>query len=346
MTGSASSSANSKSGATTAPGARTNSSPSTNTSPARGEPSSYGALSVGTVYTFGPNSPAREDTGSSRVYSPSQTANWLQCPILRQFKRGSTLHELGETDPHVWEPRGSGEWEPARLLGIAVQMGYNVHLKGDDGGVEEQVMASLGEGFQEQSKYTLLGLTKLALRGVEVLVDADLFNRHHVLEVDKPLTHSRPDVVSRHETEGLGVTDFKVAQRIDDRYRTKRMSEYETDDQFWHYAWEVGAHYGEPVKWLRAVQVILTPKALMLQERWEPTPTRLEFWLRGAQQHWRDMQAEDEGTREVAPRWANCRGGKYGVCVAYDYCHVFHGDNVKATTYYERVFKQYGGPQG
>ena len=259
--------------------------------------------------------------------------------MLRQFKRPSTLSVLHEADPHVWEPR-TVEWDPARLLGIAVQAGYNIHLKGGgDDIVEAHVAAVLGSSFVEQTRYTLEGLTKLALRGVAALIEKDLFDRHSILDLDVPLTHSRPDVVSRHESQGLGVTDLKVARQIDERYRVKRMSEYETDDQFWHYAWEVGEHWGEPVKWFRAVQVILTPKALVLQETVTVTPERLHFWLQGAQQHWADMQAEDEGTRPVVPRWPNCRGGKYGVCVFYDACHNFNHDPQKMLTYYDRVPK-------
>lgn len=191
----------------------------------------------------------------------------------------------------------------------------------------------------EQPKYTLQGLTKLALRGVEVLLDANLFERHAILEIDLPLSHSRPDVVSRHDSLGLCVTDFKVSQRIDERYRIKRMSEYETDDQFWHYSWEAALHYGEPVKWFRVVQVILIPKAQVLVESVMVSPERLAFWLQGAEQHWQDMRAEDTGNRPIVPRWQNCRSGRYGVCIAYGFCHVLNRDPVHAVTYYERVPK-------
>ena len=268
----------------------------------------------------------------SRTYSPSQTADWLQCPILRQFKR-------------LWTPR-EVEWSPAKLLGIAVQAGINVYLNKQRGPweptddadalAEAMVTGVIQDGYVENSTHTVAGLVKLALRGVQVLLDKDLFARHAILMVDEPLGHSRPDVVSRHETEGLGVTDFKVSRTIGDPYRAKRMSEYATDDQFWHYAWEVGATLGEPVKWARAVQVILAPRPDVLVNRWDVDPDRLAFWLTGAEQHWRDMQAEDEGTRVVAPRWPNCRGGKWGICEFFDACHVLNRDPDKMGVFYER----------
>ena len=297
------------------------------------------ASSAGSESTSGSGTRLKDPTSSSRVYSPSQTADWLQCPILRQFKRPSVSVELGETEPHVWSEK-SFDWEPARLLGIAVQEGYNLHLQGkDEERIEAWVTTVIERGFVEQPKFTREGLLKLCLRGVEVLIDSNLFDRHAILELDIPLSHSRPDIVSRHESQGLGVTDLKVAQRIDERYRTKRMSEYETDDQFWHYAWELEQHYGEPVKWFRVVQAILTPKAQVLQTTVEVDPKRLQFWLEGARQHWADMQAEDEGLRPVVSRWQNCRGNKFGPCMAFDYCHDLERNPVRAVTYYDRVPK-------
>ena len=253
--------------------------------------------------------------------------------MLRQFKR-------------LWTPRVV-EWSPAKLLGIAVQAGVSVYLNKQRGPweptddvdllAEATVTGVIENGYVEHSTHTVAGLVKLALRGVQALLDKDLFNRHQILMIDESLGHSRPDVVSRHETEGLGVTDFKVSRTIDDRIRPKRMSEYSTDDQFWHYAWEVQETLGEPVRWLRAIQVILAPRADVLVSRWDVDPDRLAFWLVGTEQHWRDMQAEDEGTRVVVPRWPNCRGGKFGVCEFFDACHVLNRDPDKMRVFYDRV---------
>lgn len=274
--------------------------------------------------TAGSTSSGSPPSFPRQVYSPSETENWLTCPVWRQFSKSWTPREI--------------EWEPARVLGVAVQEGLNVVLRGQGGEreVEAAVTQRLQAEFVEQPKYTLPGLVKLALRGVEVTLDADLLSRHQILMVDEPLSGSRPDVVSRHETEGLGVTDFKVSQKVDERYRAQRLSSYETDDQFWHYAWEVGETLGEPVKWFRPVVVILTPKATVLTDTIHVTPTRLKFWLEGAESHWRDMDAEDRGLRATAPNWQSCRGGRFGPCKAYDYCHIFNRDDTKAIVYYDR----------
>lgn len=298
----------------------------TKLSEVKGDPLSSAVSTVPTADTPGsghtgipPSSPI-----SRTIYSPTETGTWLTCPVLRQLKKS-------------WSPRRV-EWEPAILLGNAVQAGLSAHLRGgDDNLVESEVLKVLEEGFEDQPKYTLEGLGKLALRGVQATLDANLFHRHQVLMVDEPLSQSRPDVVSRHETEGLGVTDFKVSQKIDERYRQSRLSSYDTDDQFWHYAWEVGETLGEPVKWVRPVVIILSPKATVLTELTRVNPERLKFWLEGAEQHWRDMSAEDRGERPVVPRWPSCRGGRYGACEMYDACHLMNRDPRLMVTYYERL---------
>ena len=265
------------------------------------------------------------------IYSPSETGDWLTCPVLRQLKKG-------------WRPR-QVEWSPAMLLGNAVQAGLSEQLNqargqsdGDDDDVEQEVVATLTQGFQEQATYTVAGLLKLALRGVQATLDIQLFDRHQILMVDEPLSQSRPDVVSRHETEGLGVTDFKVSLKVDERYRAQRLSSYDTDDQFWHYAWEVGETLGEEVKWLRPVVIILAPKATVLHELVRVTPARLAFWLEGAESHWHDMSVEDQGLRVPAARWPSCRGGRYGECQFLTACHTFLRDPVQMekSGYYER----------
>lgn len=293
------------------------------------------ALAVPTTSTAGSAPAVGPPSSPFRVYSPSETATWLQCPILRGYKKH-------------WTPR-TVAWDPAKLLGIAVQEGLSVWLRasrastpgtGDeatDEAVESRLRLVLSEGFQEQPTHTLAGLTKLALRGVQATLNADLFDRHTILMVDEPLSQSRPDVVSRHATEGLGVTDFKVSRTVGEQYRAKRLSEYETDDQFWHYAWEVGETLGEPVQWIRAVLIILAPAVKVMPITTPVGSRRLAFWLAGAEQHWRDMTAEDHGQRAVAPRWPNCRGGRYGECEMYDACHVLHGDESKFLLYYERT---------
>lgn len=299
---------------------------STNTGQ-KAEPSSSPATPAGTVSTAGSGPSRVGGLGPlSRVYSPTETANWLHCPVYRQFERR-------------WEPL-SIEWSPAILLGNAVQAGLFEWLRGrPDSACEEVVVRVVESASIEGETYTAQGLTKLALRGVKTVMESGLFDRHTILMVDEPLAHSRPDIVSRHETEGLGVSDFKVSHQLGDRWRQQRLDSYDTEDQFWHYAWEVGETLGEPVKWTRAILVILSPKPTALPALVRVTPERLNFWLQGAEQHWQDMSDEDQGRRQVVPRWPSCRGGRYGACEAYDACHILDRDESRYNTLYKRKGK-------
>lgn len=284
---------------------------------------------AGSDSTFGAKALASPPSSTWRVYSPSATEDFNRCPIYAHLKKR-------------WQPR-TIEWEPALTLGKAVQVGINVYLtEGERDGVEdvvnEHVRSTIAADFTEGGKYTLDGLTKLALRGVNAVLDANLFTDHDILMVDETLGASQPDVVSRHRlTKELWVHDFKVSQSVRDDYRAKRLEEYDTKHQFWHYAWEGERAFGEPVAYVRPILVILTPKAQALWLDIRVEPKRLAFWLRGAEELWSRMErSKDVRLEDLTPNWDNCYG-KYGKCPFLDACHVFHLDMQKASIYYEEV---------
>ena len=285
---------------------------------------------MATDSTSGPSLLETPLTPVSRVYSPSRTEDWVKCPIFAQFRR-----RLQPREP---------VWSPARTLGKAVQAGVNVYLHerrqhGERGvtlvhEVEAAILPVIETDFQPQEAHTVAGLTKLATRGALAVIESGLFDGHDILLVDEPVGSGRPDVVSRLNGR-LQVADFKVTQSLRDDYRAKRLAEYDTHDQFWQYAWEVGEHFGEPVERVRAVLVILAPLKVLHADL-TVTSERLDFWLAGAQQAWRDMDAEANMERPCVPKTSSCYG-KYGKCDAFDFCYVFHRDHEQAITsgYYE-----------
>ena len=265
-----------------------------------------------------------------KVFSPSRTEDWLKCPIYAHFRRSL-------------QPR-EAVWSPARTLGKAVQAGVNIYLReqrqhGERGvtlthEVEHAVLPIIEADFQPQEAHTVARLAKLATRGALAVIESGLFDGHDILLVDEPVGSGRPDVVSRYNGR-LHVADFKVTNQLRDDYRAKRLAEYDTHDQFWQYAWEVGEHFGEPVERVRAILVILAPLKVLHADL-TVTPERVAFWLSGAQQAWRDMGAEARGERPMAPKTSSCYG-KYGKCDAYDFCYTFGCDPVPALAsgYYE-----------
>ena len=180
-------------------------------------------------------------------------------------------------------------------------------------------------------------LTKIALKGYQAALADDLPGSGKILAVDEPLgTSSRPDLVVRY-AEGIAVWDTKVTLGLDPRYLPKRIQEYDTDWQLWQYAWEVGEYFGEPVVYAGVQLIILTPKTRVERIPVKIDPTRLAMWLKTAEQVWSDMGSEDMdlANRSTIHKWDSCHG-KFGRCVFYDPCHIFHGDETQISQFFTR----------
>lgn len=253
-------------------------------------------------------------------FSPTQTENWLRCPVLAHFKREG------------WEPRGL--WTPNRLLGTAVGDALTAHyrrLRGDTDAPshEDALAAAVDREYRDNATYTRDALVKLALKGARAALADRVGEQGQVLVVDEPLpSRARPDLVQRIPGQGLVVTDTKVSLS----YGAGRIADYDTAHQLWHYAWEVGETLGEPVTWVRIHHVTLTPRATTLLHPIRVTPARLAFWLLGARDAWARMEAE----REPVPNWTSCVT-RYGACEFRDACHVLDRDPEAMAIVYERV---------
>lgn len=309
-----------------APGTAPPSPPATSAPHVTDGASSSSVPSVPDGSTSGSNLTASPPPSSYPVFSPSATEDFNRCPIYARLRKR-------------WAPR-SIEWDPALTLGKVVQAGINVYFhKGKphpdpDSIAEEAVRVALAADFQEGGKYTLEGLVKLCLRGVQAVLAHNLFQNHEILMVDETLGVGRPDVVSRHRG-ALWIHDFKVSLQVRDDYRVKRLEEYDTKHQFWHYAWEGEQHFGEPVKVVRPILVILSPRATVLWVDIPITPERQAFWLRGAEELWARMaRSKDVPLENLPPNTDNCYG-KYGKCPFTDACYLFNLDMARASIYYE-----------
>ena len=248
------------------------------------------------------------------VFPPRETQDWLRCPVYRDLSK-------------KWEPRGP--WEPNRALGTAIAKGLEVYFKnpGADGPAWTACEQSLESEYVEQPAWTLEGLKKLAARGLKLALEqaATIVATEHILLVEEPVGECRPDLVTRSKADGqLIVTDGKVSLNLDPRWQDKRLGEYDSDFQFWHYAWRVGEHFGEPVAWTRLQLTVLSPKTRSLLVPYRVTSKRVSFWLQGAQQAWEGMERERQGA-PPAPNFMSCHG-RYGRCPMYDACHVLDRD--------------------
>ena len=262
------------------------------------------------------------------AYSPTRTEDFLRCPVYHRLRRDG------------WEALGTG-WEPPRAMGTAIAKGLEVFYL-NQGDPFEAARLSLDLAYQDNPKHTLDGLQAILAKGLTRALERaeEIVQAEHVLGVELDLGESRPDLVTRSKSTGeLIVTDAKAPFHLKPEWVPKRLAEYDSSHQFRHYAWRVGLHYGEPVKWVRAHLTILTPTAKSLVHPVKVTPEWVEFWLRGAKYVWGHMQ-ECEGVplKELPPKIDSCHG-KFGRCPMYEACHVYHLDEDQFGMLYEKQEK-------
>jgi hypothetical protein len=255
-----------------------------------------------------------------RIYAPTRMKNWVRCPLYASL--------LKQVEPVK-------DWTPNLLLGRAMDAGltfYYVQTANLGSGPSypgdreaeglRLALETLREGYEDNELWPIEGLEKIVQRAyAAALGEAGVLSVGPMIAVDESLGVGRPDIIQKsRDGSHLIVTDRKFTLKLEQHYLAKTLAEYEVDDQFWHYAWEAEQRWGIPVKWLRVHLLVGTPKARSILHPWQVKDGTIAFWLKGAEQNWKDMQEEEEGKREIVPKFANCMG-KYGRCPFHGYCH-------------------------
>lgn len=258
-----------------------------------------------------------------RVFSPSATDDWVRCPVFAQLRK--------QKEPLV------DQWEPNLLMGKALNesMSYywnwyrRAHTapvtigEGDSGAAAEAALKAgvriLYAGYVENDKWPVAGLEKMLTRCLEACLNEDTTSAGVIISVDQPLGVGRPDLIQVNRDNRLVITDLKFTLRLNPDYQLKRLTEYETDNQWFHYDWEAQQHFGYPPEWNRVLLVVGSPKPRVVLHPWRVDEEKVKFWLSGAEQNWRDMELEKMGVRPVAPKTQSCMG-KFGRCPFYGWC--------------------------
>ena len=254
------------------------------------------------------------------VWSPTETADYIRCPMYRRLTR-------------AWKPRDQ-VWTPNKALGIAIGEGLSAYWRGQPTFESESTVSLImAREYEENEKWSLEALLHLALKGYRAAcAKAEITGV--VLGVDQPIGRGRPDLVYRHSTLGLTVLDGKVRMEGDTRYLPKYLSEYETDHQWWHYAWETEQYYGEPVHQCEVLLTILTPRVRVERHAWPVSPARVGMWLQDTEHVWEQMDREAAG-QPPTHRFSSCFT-KYGRCAYFTFCHDCEGDEQRARALYEQ----------
>lgn len=260
-----------------------------------------------------------------KVFSPYPTDNYQRCPTLWDKQRRIQV--------------AGGKQYTAMLIGSAVALGLERYYKGLEDGQEKA--AELVEAqYKEGSDRTLKGVLKLVRDGVELGMATNL-GLSKIEAVEQFFGNIKPDLVGREKDE-LVVVDHKVKVSLDEKYLEKELQAYDSSNQLMHYAWAVGAEYGEEVARAYIHLIVLAPVPRTLLHPVKTEPERVQMWLRGVVKDWSEMEAVMQNRALPATRFSACVG-KYGPCEMSVVCHSFYGDESAAVQsgLYEPVQKRW-----
>jgi hypothetical protein len=262
-----------------------------------------------------------------KVYSPSQTETWLQCPVKRYLR-----------SVQGWVPKveATGKLQ-ASIVGKGFAAGvalWNLERRHREMGFGRSVLKNriqdalnVGKGEAE------LNFEALTSRGV-ILQPADsattlerinkaltayctadpLPPTWRIVTAEETLTEhgmARPDLVLRDDL-GLAVLDYKVKMRMDDRSRLKVIAEYGNLHQTLHYAWALTDVMREQVQRYYICLVVCEPKLKIEVLPYEVNPETLRWWEAGMREVWARMEAEEKGLAKPWPaaqhfdQWGRC----------------------------------------
>lgn len=272
------------------------------------------------------------------TYSPSQTTEWMECPLRR------ALRYLDG-----WEPRRITRPRLAAALGSAFAAGvahYNANGRDASnakaaGEVAYRHAAAQLRAWQDAGREVVeweataaARLAERAQKGVLRYIEVDpIPQTWRVVAVEATVgdERARPDlVVEAPAGGGLVVVDYKTKLTLDARYRQDTREEYAHSWQLRHYCWRW------ETRRYAIVLVVLEPRFSVEWIPFDVTPQAAEVWQLSAQTAWADMAAEDRGERLAVARPTSCRG-RYGWCEYRRACP-YHGYDPEAMpTEYVRV---------
>lgn len=242
------------------------------------------------------------------VFRPSDVEAWLRCPAYRAYKAQGV------------EPIAIA-WSPAIILGTAIHAGLAAEYRRQRGDLDqpeptEATLVSLRAGYADNVDWELGAVEKLALRGLQAALAVDVPGGRRILKVDEKLVVGHPDLILESPNKEMVIVDNKITMRLNPEWQVKRLAEFETANQWWHYAWEAQRTLGrtmQVVSGLVAHITVLTPRVRSFTHAWDAHPFHIEKWFRGAVRRWCEMERERRGLVEATWNLDGCNN-KYGPC--------------------------------
>ncbi len=272
-----------------------------------------------------------------KIYSPSQTIDYLWCPVYRHLRQEG------------WAKKEIGNRETAAILGSAFAAGmasYNVAYgqcsknKLIEGALDKSAK-ELERRYNELGKFGLLStevsrvevletLTKRLQKALTKSIDNDpippQWERRHV-EFEIPDSGRSTIDLGLWTGQEAVVLDYKHKARLEAKYVGREVAKWRRSWQLLHYSFFYGKFMGiQPTRYI-ILLTILEPSfqilPLDMTTVWL-TDEMLSQWHSFAQQVWADMEAEEKGERVIRGR-TDCYN-QYGPCEYERACWSFHYD--------------------
>lgn len=274
----------------------------------------------------------------SAVFSPSQTATWARCPMMRALRAEG------------WVSKYAKKKDLAAIVGTCVAAGLGVYnnlrkeheQQGTALDRKAASLAAMGSAFSvlEQQMEELRNSGRII--DVEDLYVEQMRDRigkgvttyiakepipptWRIIDVERPFPdhgNARPDLVVRDDL-GLAIVDWKSKVQLKEYYRNKTIQEYANSHQMYHYAWAGQEVYGESIGRYYIGLIVLEPFSVELV----PFPIHQEqllMWEQSARQIWHYMAKEDRG--ESLPYMSPTHQDQFGPCEYTDACFKYRLD--------------------
>lgn len=283
------------------------------------------------------------------VYSPSQTMEWMRCPMMRALRKEG------------WISKWGAKKDLAAIIGSSFAAGIgvynNIRKSAQDGNtalpartiearasiaascvdVAKAVMHQKLEmlekiglilGGSDDDEIYLQAMSKRIVNAVTNYVVSDpLPDTFKIVDVELNLGpeagNARPDLVVRDNL-GLAMVDYKTKVQLLARYEAKTKMEYGNTHQMLHYGHFGERHYGEPFGRYYIGLVVFEPR---FHTEFVPYPYNTEVlatWARTSQSAWAIMEKEDKG--EQVPWMSANHSDNFGQCPYYKACFTHHYD--------------------
>lgn len=266
-----------------------------------------------------------------KIYSPSQTTTWMDCPLKRQYD------QLG------YQRRGYSLSDVKKEIGTVLHTALNVFCTTGSATQADLALTTTLEATPIGPVFSWLDYELPMRKVLEKVVKEQPWQQYGwktaggALRLEKYGNCEFDHLLSSDA--GTTFNDFKTSWEKDARYRPRWWQEQSHSWQFLHYVWAFEEHFKTTIDRFGVTLLICTPRPYVEFQEIRVHREKLEMFKKSAPYWWESMQEEEflylHDSNYRAPFKPHCIN-QYGMCTYYDACHVYHGNYQLMEVGYEK----------